>query len=173
MRFEDWLAKLLGQGEQDVKLLLEDKTALHFLVVWSIFESKCFNGYVKLKEIDGFCERIIKREAFESRGILEIASHFHARYQDAALYRHLMQDQKSPRMEDLLKRSFESLSAEEQVFIAALTTYRYRNNVFHGNKGVDSWLGFKPQIRLCTEAMKAFIDHAEARAPSLKTAAAV
>jgi hypothetical protein len=83
-----------------------------------------------------------------------------------------MHDQQSPRMDDLLKRPFNSLSAEEQVFIAVLTTYRYRNNIFHGNKGVDSWLEYKPQIRRCIDAMKAFVDHAESRVPSLRTPAA-
>jgi hypothetical protein len=172
MNFEKWLAKLLGQRAQDVQRLIGDETALHFLIAWSLFESKCFAGFAKLNEISSFCERIVKVEGFDPAVISDTASHFHARYQDAGLYDHLMYGKTSSRMDAILKRPFESLSAEERVFVTALTAYRYRNNIFHGNKGVDSWLQFRPQIKRCIEAMQAFVDHAEKRVPSLRTPAA-
>lgn len=172
MGFEAWLAKLLGHGEGEVKHLLADETALHFLMAWSLFESKLFGGFVKLNNIDAFCKRIVVQEQFNVGAIESIAAHFHGRYQDNALYRHLMHQQTSTRMEGLLKQPFASLSDDDKVFVAALTAYRYRNNIFHGNKGVDSWLQFRPQIKHCIDAMKAFVDHAEQRVPTLKTPAA-
>lgn len=32
--------------------------------------------------------------------------------------------------------------------------YRYRNNMFHGNKGLESWLQFEEQIKDCITVMK-------------------
>ncbi len=172
MGFEAWLAKLLGHGEREVRRLLADETALHFLMAWSLFEAKLFGGFAKINDIDAFSKRIIVQEQFNVGAIESIAGHFHSRYQNNGLYRHLMHQQTSARMERLLKLPFGSLSGDDKVFIAALTAYRYRNNIFHGNKGVDSWLQFRPQIRHCIDVMKAFIDHAEQLVPTLKTPAA-
>lgn len=171
MSFEGWLAKLLGHDEQDVRRLLQDKMALHFLMAWSLYESKLFGGYVKLDNIDAFCKRIVEQEGLDASSIAAIAEHFHARYQDTTGYHHLMHTQVSPLMDAILKKPFDSLSGQEITFVVAITVYRYRNNIFHGNKRVNSWLTFRPQIRHCVNAMQAFVDHAEQRLPSLQTPA--
>jgi hypothetical protein len=44
--FEKWLGGLLGQDPQKAKRLLDDRTAFEFLLTWSLFESKCFGGYL-------------------------------------------------------------------------------------------------------------------------------
>jgi len=33
-----------------------------------------------------------------------------------------------------------------------------RNNIFHGNKGVESWLQFAEQIEMCQGVMQKLID---------------
>ena len=38
-----------------------------------------------------------------------------------------------------------------------VVVYRFRNNIFHGNKGVDSWLQYRPQIEKCTNVMQHLI----------------
>ena len=167
MNFESWLAKLLGQKKHEVQHLLADQTALHFLIAWSLLESKCFNGYVKVDHLDRFSKRIVEKESFDTATISKAASHFHARYQDKAKYKHLMYKQDSPKMTSILQQSFSSLQPYEMVFLVALTVYRFRNNIFHGNKGVDSWLNYKQQIDYCIDAMQAFINNAESINPSL------
>jgi hypothetical protein len=170
MNFEEWLANLLGQRAQDVQRLLKDETALHFLIAWSLFESKCFSGFLKLIGIETYCERLVGKERFDSETVAAQCRHFHDRYQDVNLYRHLMHKQRSPRMDAILKRAFETLTPEDKLFLLAVTIYRYRNNIFHGNKGVDSWLRYRPQIKHCIAGMQAFVDHAERLVPSLNAA---
>ncbi len=166
--YDQWLAELLGQSEVEVRMLLRDETATQFLIAWALFESKCFGGFMRAEMIDDFSKRLIDKESFDGNRITHTAEHFHSRYQNKALYKNLMHGQKSQRMDELLKKSFALLSAEEKVFLVTLTTYRFRNNMFHGNKGVHSWLGFATQIDLCTNAMQAYVTHAEALAPSMK-----
>lgn len=64
------------------------------------------------------------------------------------------------------------MKPEDMVFFVAFVVYRYRNNMFHGNKGIHSWLQYGEQIRLCTEAMQAFVSHAESMSPTISTLAA-
>jgi hypothetical protein len=168
VNFEGWLASLLGQREQQVQRLLEDQTALHFLIIWSLFESKCFSGFVKADGLEKFSERIIANESFDATTISAAASHFHRRYQDKQLYKNLMHKQSSPKMKSVLEQPFDSLQPQDVVFLVALTVYRFRNNIFHRNKGVASWLRFKDQIEYCIQVMKAFVTHAESVTPSLR-----
>jgi hypothetical protein len=166
MRFEKWLGQLLGQNQQEIRRLMRDKTALQFLIVWSLFESKCFQGFVKIDVIDSFSQRVIQQD-FDPTVIAPALSHFHCRYQDKNHYQHLMHGQVAKRMDALLQTEIGSFSADDQVFFVTLVAYRYRNNMFHGNKGVDTWLQYREQIELCTSAMEHFVTHAETLFPTL------
>lgn len=173
--FEQWLGKLLCANELEVKRLLMDKSALHFLIAWSLFESKCFDGFLKHDQIEQFSERISKSESLGHEWLAEIAQYFHARYQDKKLLRKLMPNKAAnnernfSKMDMLLNKQFESLTPADIVYFVVMIIYRYRNNIFHGNKGVGSWLKFKAQIHLCTQAMQVFVSHAESVKPTMST----
>lgn len=166
MKFEKWLGELLGQDEVEICHLFRDQTALHFLIAWSLFESKCFSGFVRINQIEKFAKKLIS-EGFDSTLVQDATNHFHARYKDSNLYQQLMHDQACPRMEAIVRKNIQSLNPEESLFLVALVVYRFRNNIFHGNKKVQSWLQYKEQIRLCTCAMERFVTHTEFLCPSL------
>jgi hypothetical protein len=170
MTFENWLATLLGQRRGQVQLLLQDSTALQFLIVWSLFESKCFDGFVKIARIEKFAAQLVS-ESFDPTPVFAAASHFHARYQDRGRYENLMHRQPCEKLDVLLRHDVGMAGAADIIFLVAIVAYRFRNNMFHGNKGVASWLQYKDQIQLCTEALQSFVSHAEARHPSLREAA--
>jgi hypothetical protein len=166
MNFEQWLGALLNKHEAEVHRLLDDPAALRFLIAWSLFESKCFDGFVKIDRIDVFAARIVA-EGFDSNSVDEELVHFHERYQDDERYRQLMHGQLSKRMDALRRHPLESFRQQDRVFFVATVAYRFRNNMFHGNKGVQSWLHYSKQIRHCTGAIGRFVSHAELRRPSL------
>jgi hypothetical protein len=166
MEFETWLAKLLGQSELKIGRLLKDSTAVKFLIAWSLFESKCFDGFVKIARIDEFARRLAS-EAFDSKAIRHVLNHFYDRYQKKDRYRHLMHGQQCSRMDGLLGSQPQTFVQEDEVFFVTLVAYRFRNNMFHGSKGVQSWLQYREQIRLCTSALERFVSHAEYLRPSL------
>ncbi len=72
----------------------------------------------------------------------------------------------------LLAKSVNRLSDAESVFLLSFVVYRFRNNIFHGNKGVNSWLSYTEQIELCIRSMMAFVNHAESRLPTMALAEA-
>lgn len=169
--FESWLADLLRQRETEVRRLMRDPTALRFLIAWALYEAKCFDGFVKIGLLDSFAARVLA-EGYDPAKISTGVEYFHNRYQDVQLYDHLMHRQSSGRMRKILTQECRSLSSEDRIFLATLVTYRFRNNMFHGNKGVQSWLQYSEQIRLCTEMIQDFVSHAEIVRPSLREEAA-
>ena len=169
--FSQWLAQILNKSDVEIQMLLRNETAFQFLISWSIFESKCFTGYMQIKSIEGFAKRIIS-ESFLEENIEAPFSHFHQRYQDDRKLLNLLHGEKTSKaVTQSFKRCLSipksEVSPTDKVFFVACVVYRYRNNMFHGSKGVQSWLSFENQIRLCTSAMQTFLLHAEAISPSM------
>ncbi|HCE68278.1 MAG: hypothetical protein A2X82_03590 [Geobacteraceae bacterium GWC2_55_20] len=157
MTFDQWFAKYLDQDEHQVEVLLCDKTAIRFLIAWSIFESKCFRGFAKINELSDFAKTFSERHDFDFAALQVPAALFHIRYQDKQLYKNLMHSQQSKELESVLIKEFCNLNSYEITLMLLIVIYRFRNNIFHGNKGVKSWLVFGEQINLCINAMQSFI----------------
>lgn len=166
--FAEWLGKLLQQPETEVARLLDSKLALRFLIAWSVFESKCFAGFFTKDLTAAFAKRLAASPSFDVARLGETAEHFHKRYQDKTLLHNLMQQPQVARMDGLVKKSLASFQPEDTIFFVATVVYRFRNNIFHGNKGVDTWLNYVEQIERCTSAMQLFVSHEESLKPTLK-----
>ena len=176
--FERWLADLFGKSTEQMSQLLENPTAVQFLVTWSIFEYRCFEQSMKVGKIQPFVKCCIDNR-FDEFSIVEYAKHFHQRYkQNKRLYKHLLFDGKSaplkltcnqlPEIDSILKLTFEDLNTTQILTFSIFVAYRFRNNIFHGTKGVNSWLEFKEQIDHCTNIMQRLISHAEEISTQLK-----
>jgi hypothetical protein len=83
-----------------------------------------------------------------------------------------MHGQKSARLSALLERPFDEPTSEDKVFLLVSVVYRYRNNIFHGNKGVESWLHYREQIQHCLQSMQVLVSYAEQITPTMKAEAA-
>jgi hypothetical protein len=156
--FEKWLASYLKQEESEIGVLLKSELATRFLMVWSMFESKCFGGFMKVKDINNYAKQVTGENNFDIKYFSNALVHFHKRYQNKKLYKNLMHEQKSEEMDKILKKDLSSLSQDESIFFLLFVVYRYRNNIFHGNKGVNSWLKFEKQIEYCIEVMQFFLN---------------
>jgi len=157
MTFDQWFAEYLDQDRLQVERLLRDRTATRFLIAWSLFESRCFEGSIKIGKLSNFAEYIKENGDFRRDAFLEAGRHFHSRYQIKSHYRNLMYKQRSREMEEILSKQFDTLTDYQLIFMLLLVVYRFRNNIFHGNKGVDSWLKYKQQIVFCLDTMQPLI----------------
>ena len=171
--FAVWLGALLGQSEFAVHRLLKDKSALHFLITWSLFESKCFGGYVKLEKIGEYSTRIAAglQDEVAAITINKATVHFHARYQNKRWLKNLLHAQQSAALKDILAKPVDTLIAQEKIFLVTFVAYRFRNNIFHGNKGVSFWLEYSEQIELCTKIMQVLVSYEEAIVPTMRVSA--
>ena len=137
--------------------MLHDGTATRFLIAWSLFESRCFEGSAKINKFPTFATLFSEIHNFECLALQESATHFHRRYQDKQRYKNLMHGQKSKEMDEIISKEFAELSRYEITLMLLIVVYRFRNNIFHGNKGVESWLQYKEQITLCLTVMQSLI----------------
>ena len=168
--FPSWLGTLFGHSEIKVQRLLKNKLALHFLVAWSLFESKCFGGFAKAEKIKTYANDT--HSSIDLQALNESTEHFHKRYQCPTLFRNLMHQQQNQHLENVLQQSFSDVSGENRLYVLVFVIYRYRNNIFHGNKGVRSWLQYQEQIQHCIRAMQVMVSHAEFRTPTINASAA-
>lgn len=166
-RFHRWLAHTLGQPIEEVSYLLSQEMAIEFLMSWAIFESRCFSGFMKLEHLDPFADRIVKHEMFCATILREHFDHFHARYQDQAKRRNLFHQQRCERFKEIAEAPARTSSAHDIVFFCSAVAYRFRNNMFHGRKGVRSWLYYKEQIERCSIVTQALTSHAESQSRQL------
>lgn len=156
--FLKWLSEYLEADEKETNKLLDNELARYFLIVWSIYEAKCFKGFVKDdKRLNEFAKRMVG--TIESNRINDSAEYFHKRYQDKKKYKNLIYGKNgNPRFDEILKKGYTNLTVEEKIFLLTFVTYRYRNNIFHGNKGISSWLKYGKQIKKCIYVLQVFIN---------------
>ena len=156
--FVDWLSKHLKANVADIEIIMKDEVATNFFITWSIFEPECYNGFANIGMIKQFVEDI---ESNISQNVIEDdTKYFHIRYQDKDNYRHLIFENKNDNQtfKEIIEKSYEELSFKDKLFLLLFVIYRYRNNIYHGNKRIESWLKYKIQIQKCTALMQIFLD---------------
>jgi hypothetical protein len=160
--FDQWFADYFQEDQLQVEHLLRDGTVTRFLIAWSLLESRCFGGFVKVDELSSFATDVTESGTFRNKDFWEPGRHFHSRYQDKQCRKNLIhkKHKNSNELEEfrgILSTQFDALSNYQLVFMLLFVVYRFRNNIFHGNKGVESWLKYKEQIYFCFRVMQSFI----------------
>lgn len=161
METKEWLAKALKiENKEDIEKLYNTEFAMNFLLVWTIFERINFDKFVKFEKIKDFSKR-----SFEMDDELEeIFKNFHSRYQEKEKRRQLCHKTKCKNkkcnsfseceFKNLCNKEYKDIEKNEKIYFLTYIVYRYRNNMFHGSKGLESWLQFKEQIKDCITVMK-------------------
>ncbi|HHK8474829.1 TPA: hypothetical protein ACQYCW_004596, partial [Vibrio parahaemolyticus] len=157
LEFNAWYAKFIEQKEADVSDLFASKTATNFLMTWSIFETIHFGSFVKVADIQSVSLVIANKSYVDFSSIDTAFKYFHYRYQDKSLKANLLHTQNIKRFEAILGKNEVQATKYEKVEFLIYVVYRYRNNIFHGNKGVSSWLAFDKQITKCVNLMQAML----------------
>ena len=158
--------------EEEVARLLNEKIAVRFLIAWSLLESRLFDCDAKGNKLSDYCQRLVDEE-FDLVPLSTIIEHFYSRYQCKKLLSNLMHEDRKPnrklycKLKTLLEKPLDKLSNCEKVFLIVVVVYRYRNNIFHGSKSVESWLQFEEQIDYCIQIMQSLITHATEREKSV------
>lgn len=157
INLKKWLSVYLEIKQEELDNIIQPDNALSFMIVWTIFESKCFNGFVKVDIFDKFIQQ--NKQKLTLAVIEPSISHFHARYQASDLYRHLKYgDKNSEEVDAILKKDYVQLLDEEKLKLILYVIYRYRNNLFHGNKNIVNWGSYKEQFNHCISCLTYFID---------------
>ena len=166
--FSAWLAEQLeAKSKEDIQKLCNKKHALYFLMTWNIFEKTLFDSDCRMGKALSASDLIGKLAVkFDSQEQAALCRFFE-RYKNSSEYvRRLFDTTKEGKdvfASYLKKENFSDLLAEKEkaVKFALCIIIRYRNNMFHGNKGVSNWLAYRQQINDCTCLMQHFISKNE------------
>jgi len=151
-----WLAKYLGITKEQVEREINHENVSGFLIVWTIFEQKAFNGFIDYSKISSFTK---KNYPAITNEIINISESFFDRYQDRTSYKNLRHDENKIEINNILKKKKTDLTNQENMQLSLYVLYRYRNNIFHGNKGARSWSRYITQIDQCVKIMTFVIDN--------------
>ncbi|MCO5191001.1 MAG: hypothetical protein M9918_22790 [Anaerolineae bacterium] len=154
-KYEEWLADILDTRTEKIAELFASRLALTFLITWSVFEQRCFNGYLRVNALKCYANDM---GACTKKDALEVIQYFHERYQDKSKLQNLLHKQKPGELKAILSTSFPELNDWQKWYLSLVVISRYRNNMFHGNKTVQNWLHFNEQIEKCICLMQIWIN---------------
>lgn len=138
---------------------MKNELATSFLLIWPTFEQICFKGFMRKSDIANFVSQI---EGYVDMALHEVSvKHFYNRYQDARLFSNLKHKDNHATSEAVLSKSYDTLTKNEKLEFLVYVIYRYRNNIFHGNKGIRSWVSYSTEINICIKTMTQLIDMVE------------
>ena len=155
-RVTAWLAQQFNTNDWNIKDMLKTQNATVYLLIWPIMEQSVFDGFMKGKSIDPMAVKL--GPYFDEMMAENKAQYFYNRYQDAEKYRRLTDSKKYESMERVLHTDYTKLSSEDKFILMMTTVFRYRNNIFHGNKAIGEWNKYSREIEYCTEFMMAVVD---------------
>ena len=151
--------------------MLKDERATAFLLVWPIMEQRLFHGFVldtddkRKRKNSMWYFSIDHASIYSDLNEDTVAEYFHQRYQHSnpeQYYYKLLHKTERPAVnthfDDILEKPFDNLTDQEKLYLMLFVTYRYRNNIFHGNKEITVWSQYKRQIVHCLTFMMSLID---------------
>lgn len=152
----EWLANYFETTERYINEMMRDEKATSFLLIWPIFEQTVFGGFCQSKKLKLYAGKL--EPYIDELDIDSMMLHFHNRYQNKNHYHHLCHQDKNVAISNMLKSSVTQLSDEDKIYFLLYVVYRYRNNIFHGNKGIKSWSHYTKEINYCMGFMMNVID---------------
>lgn len=147
-----WITRELKIKEKDFEKVLIPENSLFFLIVWSLFESKCCDGSARIEKV--------KKENIKFQKMISIDDyyhHFHDRYQNKELLKNLKLGKKERTIFEELLNIKENDEINKHIF-CLIVLIRYRNNLFHGNKNPINWERYETEFRLLISMMMGLID---------------
>ena len=145
--------------EKDLNDFLHSENAIIFFILWTIFEGHITSDGIKNPLLKTICKEY--EPYYDNLQCENITSYFYDRYQDKTNLRHLVHNkggESGQLFTEYLSLDYSTLNNEQKLLIILFTVFRYRNNIFHGSKGVESWSKYKNQIEKCIMFMQKMID---------------
>ena len=165
-----WLAKKLSHKnseitEENIDLILGTESVMLFLCVWTLFESAFSEKhYLHTKDLEILSESY--KDISDSNEINFLSHYFHRRYHEHhdRLMKLAHKDEYecvSKNIRHIMEQEYNSLCKKDKIYLLFYVVFRYRNNLFHGNKDIIQWECFEEQINYCIQFMIKMIDEKE------------
>lgn len=155
-----WLAGHLGADASGIEAIFNESNARLFLFIWPVFEKEVFDRSVKLGKIESkTSDYLVSLDISE---LEDITKRFYRRYFNCSYYYNnlINPDEKKYNkiIDGILRKGYNAIEPHEKLYFLFFVTYRYRNNIFHGNKDILNWDNNEEQIRDCITFMIKIIE---------------
>ncbi len=156
----EWIAEHFDITKVKLEEALHDEKATSFLLIWPIMESEVFEGFFRNESPQKAAKLFAPYSS--ALNIESAFIHFHTRYQDKTNYKHLKHnDQHTEVYDAILQSPVVEVSDEDKIQFILYVIFRFRNNIFHGNKGIRSWNKYTTEITYCLVVMMHIVDCAK------------
>lgn len=150
-----WLSGYFEINLDVVELYFRNENVTGFIIIWTIYEQKLFNGFFRVYTLERFCNEYSGEWETE---LEDAFKHFYYRYQDSKKFNNLCHSDTASDIREILQLKVDEIELKSKLKFILFVVYRFRNNIFHGNKGVNSWIQYTEQIRYCVQVMKFLIN---------------
>lgn len=170
IEIKKWICNKLKLKSEELNFLYKNNFALNYFFIWTIFERTNFDKFMKIDKIDEFT----KNKKDTAKDLEEIFYYFYSRYKIRGNNKSERNKKKKNRRNlcyqvncstskcenynkctfyKILDKDIKKIKPEEKIYLLTYVVYRYRNNMFHGSKGLESWAKYTEQINKCIEIM--------------------
>ena len=155
-----WLAEHLGADASGIEAIFNESNAKLFMFIWPVFEKEVFDRDVKLGKIESkTSDYLVYLDISE---LEDISKRFYRRYFNCSYYytNLINPDEKKYNkiIDGILRKGYNDIEPHEKLYFLFFVAYRYRNNIFHGNKDILNWDNNEEQIRDCITFMIKIIE---------------
>jgi len=152
----EWInRKIINEG---YKINAEDVEEIRdFTLIWNLLENICFENYVKIDKINNLIDSKIDKFNENNETFRETFKYFYTRYQDEHKLNALRLNRT---MKELTKKILNNTYTDKNnklKFIMAVI-YRYRNNLFHGEKQMRYIRLQKENFKIANKFLMYFIE---------------
>ena len=152
------LSKILDVREEEINKSISNVDIIHFLLVWSNFETLIFDKYCRQSSIFDLNNSSFNDSLQDDLGLYEL--YFIDRYKKDPI-KFVTLGPENRNHSQVRNYIYKSNSCEKctRLHFLVYIVFRYRNNIFHGNKGSLEWFLYEEPIQKCTEIMLLLLEN--------------
>lgn len=154
---EQWLAKQNNCNIKNIQEVYSSEIGIDFLLVWSLYENKCFGFELTPNKFDHFSN---KNQNIAGNLEAEIL-HFYNRYKNKGdKFKNLNLAASHKKKIIQIIDNFDNETPANKVAFLIYIIHRFRNNMFHGTKLINTWFSeYKTEINYCITAMQKLVEN--------------
>ena len=151
---EEWLAHKWAVPKEYAAEFFKIQASSYFLLIWPIFEHDVCDGFMETRKILDVAQAY--RDCYDEMDIDAILNKFYDRYKERnspySNWNGLCHDdygEAKSNAERVLNKDWNKSGPVAKLQFGLYVIYRFRNNIFHGNKTIFEWLRNREQIEDC------------------------
>lgn len=135
------------------------ETIGRFSIIWNIFETKFFEQDAKQAKIESVADEYKKK--LDLSIYEDTCKFFHNRYKSADFLKGLFTKDEDALFSSIRNTDYDKIDTKDKIYFVLTVAFRFRCNLFHGNKVIDKLNEQIMPIKLITAFLIKFLEFKE------------